>query len=273
MPIRLTNPHSILAVLERRPQDIHWIAVPRGGGSHAWKRAAERAIELSIRVLSSETELTGATRAAGPAGKGKGRAAPKSGREGGGVAEVRERSPVSLEELFRGAEAGGEEPAGTYGLWLALDCVQDPHNLGAIFRTAAFFGVRGIVLPADRTAPLNDTVYDVASGGVEFVPFAVTPNLRRALDEARKSGLWVLGSSEHAEIDLNAVDRDRPWILVLGNEELGLRRLTQDACDVICRITPRGAVGSLNVSVAAGIFMAALTGGRIFEKASSHDKF
>ncbi len=87
------------------------------------------------------------------------------------------------------------------------------------------------------------------------MPFAIEPNLARALAAARERGYWILGSSERAETPLDAVGADRPWILVLGNEEDGLRRLTLEACDEVCRIPSRGAVGSLNVSVAAGILI------------------
>ena len=164
---------------------------------------------------------------------------------------MRERAPQPLDRLYAGAAGGG--------LWLALDAIQDPHNVGSIFRTAAFFGVRGVVMTADRAAPLSAVVYDVASGGVEAVPFAVETNLRRALEAAKAAGLWILGSSEHAERGVDAVARDRPWLLVLGNEEGGLRRLTLETCDEVCRIAPGGdAVTSLNVAVAAGILIAAL---------------
>ena len=145
-------------------------------------------------------------------------------------------------------------------MWLALDQIQDTHNIGAIFRTAAFFGVEGLLLTRDRSAPLNATVYDVACGGIETVPFVVQTNLSRALEQAKRAGVWVLGSSEHAEQDVTEIERDRPWLLVLGNEEKGLRRLTLETCDAICRLTPRGKVGSLNVSVAAGVLTAMLTG-------------
>ena len=185
--------------------------------------------------------------------KGRREQSKSAGRTGATFATVRERPPLPLEELFQGADSQAA------GLWLALDQIQDPHNVGAIFRTAAFFGVRGIVVTKDRSAPLSATVYDVASGGIEYTPFAQPPNLSRALQHAKDAGLWVLGTSEHAERDIAQIDRDRPWLLVLGNEEKGLRRLTSEHCDELCRITPRGGIHSLNVSVAAGILMAALS--------------
>ncbi len=84
-------------------------------------------------------------------------------------------------------------------------------------------------------------------------------NLQRAFEVAKENGLWILGTSEHAKESLRTIDRDRPWLLVLGNEEKGMRRLTEEACDVLCQIPPQGQVTSLNVSVAAGIFISRLT--------------
>ncbi len=118
------------------------------------------------------------------------------------------------------------------------------------------------MMTRDRAAPLTSAAYDVASGGVETVPFVLASNLRRALDTMREAGVWVLGATEHAERALDDVSRDRPWVVVLGNEEQGLRRLTLEACDETCRVPAHAgaptAVRSLNVSVAAGICLAAL---------------
>jgi 23S rRNA (guanosine2251-2'-O)-methyltransferase len=94
---------------------------------------------------------------------------------------------------------------------------------------------------------------------MEHVPFAQVPNLASTLKAAKAAGLWILGSSEHAERDVQDLPRDRPWLVVIGNEEQGLRRLTLDLCDDVCRIAPQGEVGSLNASVAAGVMMAMLT--------------
>lgn len=257
MPLHLKNPHSVLAALDQRPQDVHWVAIPRGGGGDAWQVVAERAQALGIRV-GTEGDAEG-FRGHGARRKGGGGGPGKSGREGGAMAEVREREPSTIEEIFAADAAAEEGAAGR--LWLALDCIQDPHNLGAIFRTAAFFGVRGLIVLADRSAPLSDTAYDVASGGVEYVPHAIVTNLRTTLERAKEEDIWVLGTSEHAERELGEVDLSRKWLAVLGNEEKGLRRLTLESCDEVCRIAPRGGVTSLNVSVAAGVIVAHMTGG------------
>ena len=110
------------------------------------------------------------------------------------------------------------------------------------------------MMTAERSAPLSATVYDIASGGIETVPFATEINLRRALDIAKKSGLWILGTSEHSKESHHSIRPDRPWLVVLGNEEKGMRRLTEDSCDLKCGILPAdgASVTSLNVSVAGG---------------------
>lgn len=235
----LKNPHSVLAALQTRPQDVFEVRLERGRLSEAWQRVAAEARSAGVTVHESS----------GVGGQRR-REESLSQRGGGSEAAVRERQGVDLETLFAGV--------GGAALWLGLDQLQDPHNVGAIFRTAAFFGVRGIVLTRDRSAPLSATVYDVASGGIEYVPFSIQTNLSRAIEAAKQAGLWVLGASEHAANDLHQVDRDRRWLVLLGGEERGLRRLSLESCDETCRITPRGPITSLNVSVAAAVLVAAL---------------
>ena len=249
MGLRLKNPHSILAALEARPQDVIELRLPRKGGTDAWDGVRELAEAHHIPLKQGRPEQRKERRRRG------GREQPeKTGREGAGEALVRELPGVPLGELFENAS----DRAGGHGLWLGLDCIQDPHNLGAIIRTAAFFGVQGLLMTADRAAPLSAVAYDVAAGGVEHVPFSIQVNLARSLDVAKEAGLWILGSSEHARDDVSQIPRERPWLLAIGNENKGLRRLTIERCDQVCRITPRGSIGSLNASVAAGILIASL---------------
>jgi 23S rRNA (guanosine2251-2'-O)-methyltransferase len=243
MSLVLKNPHSVLAALQTRPVDVVDVRLPAGKPSSAWADVVELAKQHAIPI---RTNLAEEPRR--PTGE------QKFERTGSAQATVRERNGLLIEELFANAES---EP----GLWLALDCLQDPHNVGAIFRTASFFGIKGIVMTRDRSAPLTATVYDVAAGGLEHVPFGEPTNLARAMNVARTSGVWLLGSSEHAELDVREIPRDRSWLLILGNEELGLRRLSLDKCDQVCKLTARGTVPSLNVSVAAGVLMAELTRG------------
>ncbi|MEZ6056926.1 MAG: 23S rRNA (guanosine(2251)-2'-O)-methyltransferase RlmB [Planctomycetaceae bacterium] len=239
----LKNPHSVLAALQQRPQDVIEVRVPRQPLSQGWSDAIELA--MSNRVSVQRGVMT-----SGGSG-GRGSKAKGGGRESGAEAIVRERQPVELDELFASDSSKG--------LWLALDQVQDPHNVGAIFRAAGFFGVRGIVMTRHKSAPMTAVAYDVASGGVEHVPYTVVTNLRQAIDASKEAGLWVLGTSEHATQSIMQVDRDRKWLILLGNEESGLRRLTTEHCDELCSIPSLGGVDSLNVSVAAGVTVALMS--------------
>jgi len=233
--IELRNPHSVIAALERRPGDVARLELPPSGGGPAWQRACELAEPLGIPIAPLEERGRGA------------------GRERGPIARVAERAPVRVDDLVADSAEGG--------LWIALDSLQDPQNVGAIFRVAAFFGVRGILMARDRAASMTGVVYDVASGGVEAVPYAVETNLHRALGAARDAGVWLLGSSEHAERDIYAIPRDRAWMLVVGNEERGLRPRTLEACDETVRVTPAAGAGvtSLNVASATALLVGALS--------------
>lgn len=249
MPLELHNPHSVLAALETRPEDVVEVALHSGKAGGRWADVVALATRHRIPIVQGGSPRdTGRRRAKSQTAKTE--------RYGAAHARVKERAAVGTEQLFHDVENRADGP----GLWLGLDCIQDPQNVGAIFRSAAFFGIQGILMTSDRSAPLNATVYDVAAGGLEQVPFANPANLSRAIDQAKKAGLWVLGASEHAEQDIRHIDRDRPWLLILGNEEKGLRRLTQDKCDNLCRLSATGPVTSLNVAVAAGVLMATLTG-------------
>jgi 23S rRNA (guanosine2251-2'-O)-methyltransferase len=246
--LELKNPHSVLAALKQRPHDVTEIRAGSANLSPPWQEVVDVAGAAGVSVVMRGREP----------GRGhrQKQAGPKTERVGVASAHVRE--PIGLKDptdLFGSVtDASPESP----GLWLALDCLQDPHNVGSIFRTAAFFGVRGIVLTRDRSAPLNATVLDVAAGGVEHVPFAVAPNLARSLKAAKEAGLWLLGTSEHASDSVSSITPDRPWLVILGNEEKGLRRLTIEACDLTCAIPPRGPVTSLNVSTAAAVLISRL---------------
>ena len=248
MSLRLKNPHSILAAIERRPADVIEVRLSPKGASDAWaeveRLARERGVTLKTAHRRPEQDRK----------RRRDKDESKSGREGAAEALVKELPGVTLGELFDDAP----QRAKGRGLWLALDCLQDPHNLGAIFRSAAFFGVQGIVMTEDRAAPLSAVAYDVSAGGVEHVPFSIQTNLARSLEYAKEAGVWVLGASEHAADDVSQIPSDRAWLLAVGNESQGLRRLTLDKCDMTCRLSPRGAVTSLNASVAAGVLMARL---------------
>lgn len=137
---------------------------------------------------------------------------------------------------------------------LALDGVTDPHNLGAVLRSAEWFGVDLVVLPNRRSAGLTDTVLRTSAGAASRVPTVTVPNLVRALGDLKDAGFWVYGAEPAGEEMCSAGLTGRV-ALVLGSEGAGLSRLTSERCDVLVRIPSIGTVESLNVSVAAGILL------------------
>jgi 23S rRNA (guanosine2251-2'-O)-methyltransferase len=138
-------------------------------------------------------------------------------------------------------------------LLLVLDGVTDPHNLGACLRVADGAGAQAVVAPKDHAVGLNPTVAKVASGAAETVPYLMVTNLARCLNELKQRDIRVIGTAEDAPQTLFEADLRGPLALVLGAEGTGLRQLTARTCDQLVRIPMRGAVESLNVSVAAGI--------------------
>lgn len=138
-------------------------------------------------------------------------------------------------------------------LFLVLDGVQDPHNLGACLRTADAAGVRAVILPKDRAVSVNATVSKVAAGAAESVPVIEVINLSRVLDQMRDAGIWIIGTTDSASESLYSVDLCRPLALVMGAEGKGLRENTAKHCDLLVNLPMTGVVESLNVSVATGI--------------------
>lgn len=138
---------------------------------------------------------------------------------------------------------------------LVLDGVQDPHNLGACFRSADAAGVHAIIAPKDKAVGITAVVSKVASGAVEAVPFVQVTNLARTLEELKAMGIWIYGAAGEAQQTLFQTDLSGPVALVLGAEGSGLRRLTRDTCDGLVKIPMHGSVESLNVSVATGILL------------------
>jgi 23S rRNA (guanosine2251-2'-O)-methyltransferase len=147
------------------------------------------------------------------------------------------------------------EALGGGAFLLVLDGVQDPHNLGACLRSANAAGVDAVIIPRDRSAPLNATARKVACGAAESLPVIRVTNLARTLRFLREAGIWIYGATGDAESSLYETDLCGPLALVLGGEGRGLRRLTREHCDGLLSIPMAGSISSLNVSVAAGVFL------------------
>jgi 23S rRNA (guanosine2251-2'-O)-methyltransferase len=167
----------------------------------------------------------------------------------GVVAEITPLPPWTEDDLLESLSA---TPA---PLILALDGVQDPHNLGACLRSADACGALAVIVPRDRAAQLTPAVRKVAAGAAETTPVVAVTNLVRTLKLLKEAGLWIVGADAAAERPADAVDLKGPVALVLGAEGSGLRHLTQQNCDFLVRLPSLGAVESLNVSVAAGMLL------------------
>jgi 23S rRNA (guanosine2251-2'-O)-methyltransferase len=167
----------------------------------------------------------------------------------GVAAEISPLPPWSEDELLVALQAVRAP------LLLALDGVQDPHNLGACLRTADACGALAVIVPRDRAAQLTPTVRKVAAGAAETTPVVTVTNLVRTLKLLKEAGLWIVGADAEAEKPARDVDLRGPIVLVLGAEGSGLRHLTRQNCDFLVSLPQRGAVESLNVSVAAAMLL------------------
>jgi 23S rRNA (guanosine2251-2'-O)-methyltransferase len=147
------------------------------------------------------------------------------------------------------------EPA----LLIALDQVTDPHNVGAILRSAAAFGVQGVILTERHAPGTGGVLAKAASGGLEHVPLIRVVNLAQTLAVLKEWGYAILGLAEDGAVEISAVPPARRIVLVLGAEGEGLRRLTRERCDTLVRLPTKGPIGSLNVSNAAAVALYALT--------------
>ncbi len=157
---------------------------------------------------------------------------------------------LDLESLIEGCRGIGEPP-----LLMAVDGLTDPHNLGAIVRSAEALGAHGLVLPQRRSAGLTGSVAKVAAGALEHLPVAKVVNLNRSLEQLKEEGYRVVGLAEEGTVSLIEADLDGPLVIVTGSESQGLSMLTRKHCDQLIRIPLRGATPSLNASVATALLL------------------
>jgi 23S rRNA (guanosine2251-2'-O)-methyltransferase len=140
-------------------------------------------------------------------------------------------------------------------LLVVLDGVEDPHNLGAIMRTAHAAGAGGMVIPERRAASLTDVAAKAAAGALEHLPVARVTNINRSLEQLKERGCWIYGLDERGTESYDAIDYGSPTVFVLGGEGKGLHEQVRKHCDVLVRIPMAGSISSLNVSVAAGVVL------------------
>lgn len=224
--------HAVGVRLKTAPQSILEIYVDPARKDARMRQFVQRAGESGVRLIEAD----------GP------RLAKLAGTAGhqGVVARVQPLPTArSLDDLLDAVEGPP--------LLLVLDGVTDPHNLGACLRVADGAGAHAVIAPKDHAVGLNATVSKVASGAAETVPYFMVTNLARTLGELKERNIWCIGLSDDAPHTLYQADLKVPVALVMGAEGPGMRQLTRKTCDELVSIPMKGAVESLNVSVASGI--------------------
>jgi 23S rRNA (guanosine2251-2'-O)-methyltransferase len=170
-----------------------------------------------------------------------------TGKHQGVIAQAAAYEYAELEEIFEKAEKQGEAP-----FIFLLDEIEDPHNLGAIIRTANLSGAHGVIIPKRRAAGLTATVVKASAGALNYTPVVKVTNLSQTIDELKKRGLWFVCADMGGET-MYKLNLTGPIGLVIGNEGDGVSRLVREKCDYIASIPMKGEIDSLNASVAAGV--------------------
>jgi 23S rRNA (guanosine2251-2'-O)-methyltransferase len=232
--------HPVLEALRTCPQSIRKIVVDKSSGSRV-EEVLKQAHKHSIPVsLEQEKAKAGSAKNFGSAEQ-----------EGSQGVYARIILPtLSLENLLDKLEKVVGPP-----LLLALDSIQDPHNLGAIIRSAVAAGVNGIILTKDRSAPITGTVIKISAGSAFHIDICRVTNLVSSLQLLKEHGIWIFGTTKDASQPIYDADLSVPACLVIGSEGKGLRPLVAQQCDLKISIPMQGSLDSLNASVAAGIIL------------------
>ncbi|MGI6607917.1 MAG: 23S rRNA (guanosine(2251)-2'-O)-methyltransferase RlmB [Erysipelotrichaceae bacterium] len=171
------------------------------------------------------------------------------GNHQGYIAKIKEYKTFEIEEIIESI------PDGKQPLLVALDGLEDPHNLGAILRTSACVGVDGVIIEKNRSVSLNSTVAKVSVGAIDIVKVSRVINLSQTLKKLKEKGFWIIGADIKNAQDYRSVNYDMPVVLVIGSEGKGMRRLVKENCDIKVMLPMQGDIGSLNASVACAILL------------------
>ena len=233
---KLFGLHSVQAALDYSPKKIHKAWVDSGRQDKRLGQAVDDLLALGIEPEKVDRKRLD-------------RLADGSNHQGI-VIEVEMPGELSESDLKTAVENLSEK-----ALFLVLDNVQDPHNLGACLRTADATGVHGVIITKDNATGITPTVCKVASGAAETVPVYQVTNLSRTLRWLKGEGLWIIGAAGETAQTVYKTDFTVPLALVVGAEGKGLRRLTKEQCDVLVSVPMLGQVDSLNLSVATGVLL------------------
>jgi 23S rRNA (guanosine2251-2'-O)-methyltransferase len=229
--------NPVLEALRVRPDEVEHLFITEGQvGSKAAAEILSRARDAGIRVERVTRERL-ATLSEG-------------GVHQGVAAELRGFTYAELSDLLAAAQASGRPP-----LIVVLDGIQDPHNLGAIIRSAHALGAHGVVIGKDRAVPVTGLVAKASAGAIEHCPIARVVNISRALEELKEAGVWIAAADTRANEPLWKARLDGPLALVVGAEGAGVREGVLKHCDFHLRIPMAGQLGSLTASVSAAVLL------------------
>lgn len=174
----------------------------------------------------------------------------QTGAHQGIMASVAVHDYATIDDILAAAEAKGEAP-----LIVLCDELSDPHNLGAILRTAECAGAHGVIIPKRRSVGLTAVIGKASAGAVEYMPVARVANLTAAIRELKQRGVWIFGTAADGALPLYSADLKGPAAIVIGNEGVGMSRIVADSCDFKVSIPMKGRISSLNASAAAAILL------------------
>ena len=205
-------------------------------------------VDLPLRQLANQARQQGAVLA--EVDRHKLDAMSRTHAHQGIIAVAAVREYASVEDLLQAARDRGEPP-----LLVVCDELSDPHNLGAVIRTAECAGAHGVIIPKRRSAGLTAVVAKTSAGAVSHLPVARVANLPSLLKQLKKEGLWIFGAAADGPVSLYEADLKGPAAIVIGSEGSGMSRLVAETCDVLVRIPMKGTLNSLNASAAAAILL------------------
>ena len=222
--------HAVRARLRNEPASIQTVFIDRARQ------------DARLRALTAELQAAGCS------------VSMESGRQLDRLAKGQRHQGVLALADYREASVRYEELLDGQGFMVFLDGVTDPHNLGAVLRTAEASGARAVVAPKDHSAPLNEVATRVSAGASESLPYVQVTNLVRAIEQAQDKGYWALAFADEAGLSFyDQTLADQPHLLIFGSEDKGIRRLVREQADALVSLPMMGRVLSLNVSVACGV--------------------
>lgn len=225
--------NSVLELLESG-KDINKIFISRGEKQGSINKIIAKAKENKVIVVEVD--------------RNKLNEMSQTGNHQGVIAIVPPFEYCEVEDILKEARERNEDP-----FIVILDGIEDPHNLGAIIRTAETAGVHGIIIPKRRAASVNSTVNKVSAGAVEYIKIARVNNINETIKYLKDNGVWIIGTDMKTKTYYYNQDMSGPIALVIGSEGFGISRLVKENCDLLIKIPMKGKITSLNASVSAGI--------------------